>query len=87
MKFTLSSASASVVVCSGVLWVSATAAERKEGRDLVCGGRPSEVLLQQRIPTDGVFCARVSVKWPVVRRGGKMPGSQYEYILKVTLTC
>lgn len=85
MKLTM--LSASVMVCSGVLWVSPTAAERKEGRNLVRGGRPSTILLQRRIPTDGVFCTRVPVKWPVVRRRGAMRGSQYESVLKVTLTC
>lgn len=75
------------MLCSGVLWISASAAERKKDRNLVCGGRPGTVLLQQRLPTDWVFCTRVPVKWPVVRRGGAMRGYQYEEILEVTLTC
>lgn len=76
MEFTVLSAYAAV--CSGVLRVSLTAGQWKKGGNLVPGGRPSTILLQQRLPTAGVFCARVPVEWPVVRRGGEMRGSQYE---------
>lgn len=76
MKFTMLSALS--LLCSGVLRLPPATAERKEGGNLVRGGRPSTVLLQQRIPTGGVFCSRVPVDWPVVRRGGEMRGSEYE---------
>lgn len=76
VEFTVLSAYAAV--CSGVLRVSLTAGQWKKGGNLVPGGRPSTILLQQRLPTAGVFCARVPVEWPVVRRGGEMRGSKYE---------